>query len=129
MQESLPFASALAPSLWRAYHFESPRAAQSQGRTPPVSRVRDNDAAAEPSWNSIRKGCGLMSLPDERSAASQAEIGETLRPGVPGLETDSSAGPISALKPSGRTWAMVLGAGLLAGLASFAIGEAAPSLV
>src|SRR4051812_35216897 len=79
--------------------------------------------------NPFGKGCGLMSLPDERSATSRAEVGETSQPAGPGHDTGPSPGSTMASRPSGRTWAMIVGAGLLAGLASFGMGEVAPALV
>src|SRR5262249_7621893 len=80
-------------------------------------------------WVSVRKGCDLMSSPDDLSATSGADIHESPKPAVSRQDTDPPSASNPAPGPSGRMWVLVLGAGLLAGLASFALGEAAPSIV
>jgi hypothetical protein len=70
-----------------------------------------------------------MSLPDDLSRAAQVAPDVPPRPEGTGPTTDTSSGPITASRPSGRTWLIILTAGLLAGLAGFGIGEAAPTLV
>jgi hypothetical protein len=70
-----------------------------------------------------------MSLLDHRSSTSS---GTTNGPSPP-AQAELAVGAARELKAvtpsSGRTWLLVLAAGLLAGLAGFGIGEAAPKLV
>jgi hypothetical protein len=70
-----------------------------------------------------------MSLPDERSATSRAEIVEVIPTADAGRESDPPPGSIPTCRPTVRTWGMILGAALLSGLASFTLGEFAPVLV
>src|SRR5262245_13503813 len=70
-----------------------------------------------------------MSLPEDPSAVFPATINEARQPAVPGQENNAPPGTILAPGSSVRMWTMVLGAGLLAGLTLFALGEIATSLV
>src|SRR5262245_10417246 len=69
-----------------------------------------------------------MSTADEVSQVSQDPSGGTPRPKGPGRDDESRAR--QGVSPSSplRGWSIVLGAGILVGLAGFGIGEAAPRL-
>src|SRR5262245_27721666 len=70
-----------------------------------------------------------MALSDEKSSASRATPDDAPPPEGTGHSTDSPSGSTGTPGPARRNWLIVLAAGLLAGLASFGIGEAAPALV
>jgi hypothetical protein len=70
-----------------------------------------------------------MSLPDDPLRESQAAADATPQAEVPRRDTETPSGPAAAPSSMGWTWLLVLAAGLLAGLAGFAIGEVAPKLV
>ena len=70
-----------------------------------------------------------MYLPDDLLEARHDEPEVTAQPGATPRSIDSPGGPTTASWPPGRTWLIILGAGLVAGLAGFGIGEAAPALV
>jgi hypothetical protein len=67
-----------------------------------------------------------MSQLDDRSPTSSGTLDVPPQPGDPGLANALLPGPTTAPSSPGRTWLLVLAAGLLAGLAGFGIGEAAP---
>jgi hypothetical protein len=69
-----------------------------------------------------------MSLLDDRSPTSSDASHRPPRPLDSGLANDSTPGPAEKPSSPGRTWLLVLAAGLLAGLAGFGIGEAGPKL-
>jgi hypothetical protein len=67
-----------------------------------------------------------MSQLDDRSPTSSAASATPPQPVDSGLATESPLGRAMPPSTSGRSWLLVLSAGLLAGLAGFGIGEAAP---
>ena len=67
-----------------------------------------------------------MSQLDDRSPTTSGTSDGPPQPVEPGMANALPPGPTTAPSSPGRTWLLVLAAGLFAGLAGFGIGEAAP---
>jgi hypothetical protein len=70
-----------------------------------------------------------MPLPDNLSRRPEAQPDVAPQPERTGRANGSLSGPTMAPWAPGRTWSIILTAGLLAGLGGFGIGEAAPTLI
>jgi hypothetical protein len=70
-----------------------------------------------------------MSQLDDRSPITSDTADGAQRPEDPGVAHESPSGAATPPSSSGRTWLLVLAAGLLGGLAGFATGEAGPNYI
>jgi hypothetical protein len=70
-----------------------------------------------------------MSLPDDRLQTDRAQPEMTPPPEGPGRDAGSPLEAAAASFSATRAWLIILAAGLVAGLAGFAFGEATPKLV
>jgi hypothetical protein len=68
-----------------------------------------------------------MSPAEDVSLGSRAAPDGTPQPDGAGRDAESTSGPTAARRSPVRDWSLILAAGLLAGLAGFGIGEAAPT--